>query len=507
MRCCQDSKSINDEEIDDEFMHGEEHVQGDDEKTDEFVHDDEQVNDDEDEEMTNSEIEESRNGDEEITDAAKVDAGNTEEELIGTIKDTTDAEINSLLDIKIQSEVTHIQSPSVLTVHVLVNSEPLVLKHIPETPSVAPAITLLPPSSVSTIPPILLQTITPIPTPSITTEAPTITTVLPESDALAVVHLRVMKLEKDVSELKKIDHSAEALASLKFQVPTVVKHYLGSKIGDDLQKVLQRHTANLIQKYSVKPAPKPSKIQTPKSDLEPESEKSASEIFKIKKEQVEKQKMPKYTIKSTDKAALKEYDLKSTLYQTMNENKTFNINPANHALYHALMEALIEDENSMDKGVVDTKYTTSITKTKADRYEIVGIEDMVPTLWSTTKVGSQMNKFSKHNVYSTQKILSVVSVSVKKLHGYGHLEDFAMRRAGRQKSYHQTSSRGSPAWCRGCYQKKLNITAPHKTFPEIEFKVLYTPLYKPPGAIYEDLNKQNRVMRADEMYKFSDGTL
>ncbi|GKC51101.1 hypothetical protein Tco_1073846 [Tanacetum coccineum] len=38
----------------------------------------------------------------------------------------------------------------------------------------------------------------------------------------------------------------------------------------------------------------------------------------------------------------------------MHENKSFNRNPANHTLYHALMEALIEDENAMDKGVVDT---------------------------------------------------------------------------------------------------------------------------------------------------------
>ncbi|GJX18376.1 hypothetical protein Tco_0221053 [Tanacetum coccineum] len=83
----------------------------------------------------------------------------------------------------------------------------------------------------------------------------------------------------------------------------------------------------------------------------------------------------------------------------------------------------------------EKKYTMSITKTKAAWYEIVGIEDMVPTLWSATKVGynkdaekgikhwgekrqlwyrSQMNKFSKHNVYSTQKILSVVSVVIWK---------------------------------------------------------------------------------------------
>ncbi|GJS79052.1 hypothetical protein Tco_0728933 [Tanacetum coccineum] len=38
----------------------------------------------------------------------------------------------------------------------------------------------------------------------------------------------------------------------------------------------------------------------------------------------------------------------------MHENKFFNRNPANHALYHVLMEALIDDENAMDKGVADT---------------------------------------------------------------------------------------------------------------------------------------------------------
>ncbi|GJU81151.1 hypothetical protein Tco_1283516 [Tanacetum coccineum] len=57
------------------------------------------------------------------------------------------------------------------------------------------------------------------------------------------------------------------------------------------------------------------------------------------------------------------------------------------------------------------------------------------------------------------------------------------------------------------YQKKLNITRPQKTFLEIEFKEPYTLSYDPPGIIYEDLDKQKRVLRADEMYKFSDGTL
>ncbi|GKG13545.1 hypothetical protein Tco_0350505, partial [Tanacetum coccineum] len=94
-------------------------------------------------------------------------------------------------------------------------------------------------------------------------------------------------------------------------------------------------------------------------------------------------------------------------------------------------------------------YTTSITKIKAAWYEMVGIEDMVHTLWSTIKHAykkyaakgikhwgerrklwyrSQMNKFSKKNIYSIQKILGVKSVSVKKLHGYGHLEEVVVKR-------------------------------------------------------------------------------
>nr|GEU48363.1 copia protein [Tanacetum cinerariifolium] len=50
------------------------------------------------------------------------------------------------------------------------------------------------------------------------------------------------------------------------------------------------------------------------------------------------------------------------------------------------------------------------------------------------------------------------------------------------------------------YQKKLNITKPQKNFPEIKFKEPYTPSYNPPGIIYEDLNKQKRVLQADELY-------
>ncbi|GJS23633.1 hypothetical protein Tco_0452265 [Tanacetum coccineum] len=192
-------------------------------------------------------------------------------------------------------------------------------------------VTTLPPPSVSTTPPVPQQITTPIPTQPITTDAPTVTTVVPESNALTTVELRVAKLEKDTSELKTVDHSTEALAILKSQVPSVVDNYLGSK------------------RFS-----ESSKKQTLTVDLEQGSEKSASKILQIKREQAEKQQKQKFTIKSIDKAALEEYDLKSALYQSMHANKSFNRDLANHRLYHALIEALIKDENAMDKGVADT---------------------------------------------------------------------------------------------------------------------------------------------------------
>ncbi|GKE30407.1 hypothetical protein Tco_1445791, partial [Tanacetum coccineum] len=191
---------------------------------------------DENEEMLNAEVEDSNKGDEEVTDATKADAEKTSElkdyakktelpltssslsvslgfgdqflklssdsSLVSTVKETTDADINSLLE------------PSVLT------------------PSMA-TVTTLPPPFVST-------------TPS----------------------LRFAKLEKDVSELKKIDLSDEALATLKTQVSSAVDNYLGSKVGDVFQKELKKLIADLIQKYSLQQIPKLPKKHTPTVDLE-----------------------------------------------------------------------------------------------------------------------------------------------------------------------------------------------------------------------------------------------
>ncbi|GJX41004.1 hypothetical protein Tco_0255994 [Tanacetum coccineum] len=97
----------------------------------------------------------------------------------------------------------------------------------------------------------------------------------PRSSTMDV--LRVARLEQEMSEVKKTDHSADVLASIKFLNP--IKNQ--------------------------------------------ESEKSPKEIIRIKREQGEEKQDSTYSIR----------------------------NPANYHLYHALMEALIADEDAMDKEV------------------------------------------------------------------------------------------------------------------------------------------------------------
>ncbi|GJV99714.1 hypothetical protein Tco_1554966 [Tanacetum coccineum] len=174
--------------------------------------------------------------------------------------------------------------------------------------------------------PLVLQQTTPIPTtittPPINTEAPAITTAILEITLIIALQLRVVKLKQDMSEVKKIDHSTAILASIQSKVPLVIDKYVGTKLDDALLKALERHTVDLVEKYYVLPIPESSKKQ--------EYKKSPEEIIRIKREQEEKKQDATYTIKSTDKAALDEFDLKT----------------------------LIEDENAMDKEVADTGKST-----------------------------------------------------------------------------------------------------------------------------------------------------
>nr|GFA96490.1 hypothetical protein [Tanacetum cinerariifolium] len=95
-------------------------------------------------------------------------------------------------------------------------------------------------------------------------------------------------------------------------------------------------------------------------------------------------------------------------------------------------------------------------------------------------------------------ILGVKSVSVKKLHGYGHLEEIMMKRFDQQLNKFKEGD--SVDLHLNDIEDILLLAVQHKLFhlngsDIVDFIV----------ALH--LDKQKQVLRADELYKFSDGIL
>ncbi|GKA97852.1 hypothetical protein Tco_0825746 [Tanacetum coccineum] len=142
----------------------------------------------------------------------------------------------------------------------------------------------------------------------------------------------------------------------------------------------------------------------------------------------------------------------------------------------------------------DRKYTTSINKTKAANYELKGIKDMVPTLWSPIKVA-----YDKH-------VALVTNVKVNKWYGYGHLEEIKVKRADHQ--LYKFIKGDFPRLHLNDIEDMLLLVVPNKLFNlNSDVIVDLAVALHPQGVIYEDKLNRKRLMHSDELHKFSDGTL
>ncbi|GKD88528.1 hypothetical protein Tco_1364035 [Tanacetum coccineum] len=106
-------------------------------------------------------------------------------------------------------------------------------------------------------------------------------------------------------------------------------------------------------------------------------------------------------------------------------------------------------------------------------------------------------------------------------HGYGYLEEIVVRRADNddvadfcialkrfsRSLVYTEASRGSFNLELKSLSKRSNVTKPDTTRPDLRKRHPYTPYKDPQGFIYVDDHKRNRLMRSDELYKFSDGAL
>nr|GEZ34436.1 hypothetical protein [Tanacetum cinerariifolium] len=108
------------------------------------------------------------------------------------------------------------------------------------------------------------------------------------------------------------------------------------------------------------------------------------------------------------------------------------------------------------------------------------------------------------NMHYEESHIGENNVKIMRKHGYGYLKEIKVRRADNDL---YTFKEGDFSRLLESYQKKINITMPETTRPDIRKKDPYTPYQDPQGLIYVDTLGRNRLMRSDELYKFSDGTL
>nr|GEW43335.1 hypothetical protein [Tanacetum cinerariifolium] len=206
------------------------------------------------------------------------------------------------------------------------------------------------------------------------------------------------------------------------------------------------------------------------------------------------------------------------------------------------------DLEYLQGGASSQKYTTSVTNTKAADYgHIKWIEELF--------YGFAVNRESALDVYSKRRIIAVTDLKIMEWHNYKHLEWISVRRdddkiykfkegdfkrlrhqdiedmllllVQRKLSNLTVEERFAfnvslRMFTRSIviqrrmedlqlgvkiYQKRLNLTKPDMYRSDLKQREAYTAYSNPRGFIYQNKDKKNRLMRIDELHKFSDGTL
>nr|GFA60030.1 hypothetical protein [Tanacetum cinerariifolium] len=245
------------------------------------------------------------------------------------------------------------------------------------------------------------------------------------------------------------------------------------------------------------------------------------------------------------------YELMRGSYQHYPHNllQPLPLIPDNRGCRVILFEHFINNDlEYLRGGASSRKYTTSVTKTKAADYgHIKWIEDLFYRF--------AVNRESALDVYSKRRIITVTDLKIVEWHNYKHLdwisvhrdddkiykfiegdfkrlrlqdiEDILLLLVQGKLSNLTVEERFSfnvslRMFTRSIiiqrrvedlqlgvesYQKRLNLTNPDTYRSDLKRCETYTAYLNPRGFIYQNKDKKNRLMRIDELYKFSDGTL
>nr|GEV99999.1 hypothetical protein [Tanacetum cinerariifolium] len=138
------------------------------------------------------------------------------------------------------------------------------------------------------------------------------------------------------------------------------------------------------------------------------------------------------------------------------------------------------DLKYLQGGILTMTYTTSLRKTKATQYDLLGIEDMVPNIWSPVKVA-----YDKHALWGDfprlhvndidDALILIVQNMLTNLSG-DDVSDFSIALKMFTRSIVIQKRVEDLQLAVESYQKKINVTNPETTKPGIRKKDPYKTL-------------------------------
>ncbi|GJT97271.1 hypothetical protein Tco_1092789 [Tanacetum coccineum] len=173
-----------------------------------------------------------------------------------------------------------------------------------------------------------------------------------------------------------------------------------------------------------------------------------------------------------------------------------------------------KDLEYLKNGSIERKYASSLTKPKATRYNLEGMEEMIPNLWTDSKEKYDLNASFGISHWGLKRQLFY-------RFGYGYLKEIVVRRETHKEYVFNEADfkRLHLNDIEDMYllyaQNKLYHLKVHERTDLImalqcdglSSKEPYTIMYEPRGVVYLNKNNGKYLMRIDELHKFSDGLL
>ncbi|GJU02668.1 hypothetical protein Tco_1113006 [Tanacetum coccineum] len=409
----------------------------------------------------------------------------------------------------------------------------------------------------------LLQHATPALTPT-TSKATTSFTSFSDFASVFKFKERVTNLEKDLSEIKQFDQYAQALSS----IPTMVNRHMDIKLGKAINKAIQAHNFDyvltpVIEKNvteSLEATVLKRSSSQPQSLYEAAETLSEFELIKILIDKMERNKS--YDIADHKRelydALVKSYQIDKDLSDSYGEvfslkrsrdDRDKDRDPSTGSdrgtkrrkskeLSHIVEDSGMQQDQEFIMGNNDNqpadKEISQVARAEEPPTSFDELNDTsfdfstfvmnrlkIPNLTKEILVGLTFNLLKEdQKLYKfreddfprlyLQDIEDMLLLLVQnKLTNLTIDERYDLNVALRMFTRQIVIQRrvGDLQLGAESYQKKLNLTKPDTFRSNLINKTTYTRYSDPKGVIYKDQMNRNRLMRADELHKFSDGTL